>query len=248
MIAKEQGVMKDISYEGFLRSLNIENDRRQKAVNDHKVIFGPVQYTENAYFENMMSNAILAVTKNLEKNGWKPDEQQSKQFYEANKSLLYQASASIKVKQISFSFLDSNRNIHEQLKAEAKKEMEAISNDISSGMSFEQAAREMGQKVQVTEQQYQMDNDIHVSRSPVIQAARNLQPGEVGGVIEENGSFYIIKCLENNKPGSTYLPFDLVKDRVVNDYMDSRYKDYVQKRVSEAQIVLNEEKYRNFEM
>jgi hypothetical protein len=86
IIAKEQGVMSDISYEGFLRSLKTENDRRQKAINDHKVIFGPVQYTENAYFEYVMSNAILAVTKNLTRNGWKPDDQQSKQFYEAKKT------------------------------------------------------------------------------------------------------------------------------------------------------------------
>jgi ribosomal protein L21E len=152
------------------------------------------------------------------------------------------------VKQISFSFLDASRNINEQLRAEAKQEMEAASTNISSGISFEQAAREMGQNVQVSEQQYKMGNYVHVSRSPVILAAQNLGLGEVGGVIEENGSFYIIKCLENEKLGSRYLPFDRVKDRVVNDYIDSRYKEYVHKRISDAQIVLNEEEYRKFEM
>lgn len=248
IIAKEQGVMPDISYEGFLNSLKIENNRRQKAIDEHKVIFGPVQYTENAYFEYWMRNAILSVTKNLAKNGWKPDEQQSRQFYEANKSRLYQAPASVKVKQISLSFLDSGRNINERLKSEAKGQMEAALTHIASGIPFEQAAREMGQRVQVTEQQYKIDNLVHVSRSPVIQAAQNLEQGEVSGVIEENGSFYIIKCLENDKSGSRDQPFDRVKDRVVNDYMDRRYKEYVHQRISDAEIVLNEEEYRKFEM
>lgn len=248
MIAKEQGVLTDISYEGFLKSLKIENDRRQKALREQKVIFGPVRYTENAYFEYVMSNAMLSVTRNLAKNGWSPDEQQSKQFYEANKSQLYQAPASVKVKQISISFLDSNRNIDEELKAGVKQALEAALTHISSGISFEQAAREMGQSVQVTEQEYKMDNYVHVSRSPVIQAAQNLKPGEIRGVIEENGSFYIIQCLENESPGSRDLPFDQVKDRVVNDYMDHKYKEYVHKRISDAEIVLNEEKYRKFEM
>lgn len=248
MIAKEQGVLTDISYEGFLKSLKVENDRRQKAIQEQKVIFGPVRYTENAYFEYVMSNAILSVTRNLAKNGWSPDEQQSKQFYEANKSQLYQAPASVKVKQVSISFLDSNRNINEELKAGAKQAMEAALTHISSGVSFEQAARQMGQSVQVTEQEYKMDNYVHVSRSPVIQAAQNLKQGEIRGVIEENGSFYIIQCLENEKSGSRDLPFNRVKDRVVNDYMDHKYKEYVHKRISDAEIVLNEEKYRKFEM
>jgi hypothetical protein len=248
MIAKEQGVMSDISYKGFMKNLKTENHRRQRAIKNNEVIFGPVQYTEDAYFEYVMSNGVLEVKNKLMENDWKPDEQQLKQFYETKKSILYQATPSVKVQQITLSFLDEGWNVDEQLKTEAKGKMESALTKILSGISLEQAVKEMDKNVQVTEQVYSFSNYIHVARSPVTQAVQNLGQGEVIGVIEENGCFYIIKCVENVKAGSGELSFDEVKDRVIKDYIDDKYEEYVHKRILEAEIILNEEEYRKFEM
>ncbi|MBB3126324.1 hypothetical protein FHS19_000978 [Paenibacillus rhizosphaerae] len=86
IIAQEQGVLQDIGDDSFVQSLQRENKRRQTAVNQHQVVFGPKEYSEEAYFEYVMTNAIVSVKNHLMEQDWKPDEQQLKQFYESQNS------------------------------------------------------------------------------------------------------------------------------------------------------------------
>lgn len=248
MTAKEQGVLTDIRYDVFLQHFKDENKRREQAIAKGEVVFGPAQYTEDAYFEYVMVNAVLSVKKHLMEEDWKPDEPELKRFYEKNKSELYQAPATVKVKQISVSILDAERKADERLRAQAKQKVEAASMKISNGISFEQAAKEIGLNGQVIEQSYSLDNFRHNAKSPVAQAASTLRAGEISGIIEENGRFYLIQCLENAKAGSRYLPFDAVKDQALKDYIDGRYADYVRQRIANAKVVVNEKVYKTFQM
>lgn len=248
IIAKEQGVLSEISYSSLLQNLNHENERRRKAIKNNQVVFGPAQYTEEAYLEYVMGNSILSVKNRLMKQDWKPNEQQLRTFYETQKDRLYRAPATVKVQQLSVSFLDANLSIDEELKRQKKKRMNGVLGKIASGLSLEQAAKELGQEGKVTEQSYNLDSYRHNARSPVAQAAEKLQIGEVSGIIEENGHFHLIQCIENEKAGSNYLSFDEIKEQVLRDYVDHRYEEYVRKRIAEAQVVVNEESYQNFKM
>ncbi|GIO34589.1 MULTISPECIES: peptidyl-prolyl cis-trans isomerase [Paenibacillus] len=248
IIAKEQGVLTDIRYSVFLQNLSDENERRKKAIEKKEVVFGPAQYTEDAYFEYVMTNAILSVKKRFMEHDWKPDEHQLKQFYETKKSELYQAPAAVNVRLLSISFPKADSDEDERLKARAKQKIEAASTKISNGMTFEQAAKEIGPDGQVTEQSYPLDRFRHNAASPVAQAASMLQAGEISGIIEENGRFFLVQCLENVKAGSRYLSFDAVKDQALKDYIDDRYASYVRQRVSEAKVVVNDRLYKPFQM
>ena len=70
---------------------------------------------------------------------WIPNEQQLITFYEANKGRLYHAPATVKVRQLSLSFLDANRNVDTLRKTREKRKLETARQKISSGISFEQA-------------------------------------------------------------------------------------------------------------
>lgn len=248
LIAKEQGVLTDIRYDVFLQNLENENERRAKAIENHEVVFGPAQYTEDAYFEYAMVNAVLSVKKHLTEHDWKPDEPQLKRFYETKKSELYQAPEAVKARQISISFLDADLHADERRKAQAKRKIEAAAAKISNDMAFEQAAKEIGPDGQVAEQSYPLDSFRHNAKSPVAQAASMLQAGEISGIIEENGRFYLIQRLENVRAGSRYLAFDAVKDQVSKDYIDDRYAGYVRQRIADARVVVNERLYKTFRM
>lgn len=248
IIAKEQGVLPEISYDSFLQNLNHENERRRKAIKNNQVVFGPAQYTEEAYLEYVMGNSILSVKNRLMDQEWKPTEQQMRTFYETKKDKLYRAPATVKVQQISLSFLDANLSTDEELKRQKKKRMNAVLGKIASGLSFEQAAKELGHEGKVTEQSYNLDSYRHNARSPVAQAAEKLQIGEVSGIIEENGHFHLIQCIENEKAGSNFLSFDEIKEQVLRDYIDHRYEEYVRTRIADVQVVVNEESYQNFKM
>ena len=52
---------------------------------------------------------------------WIPNEQQLITFYEANKGRLYHAPATVKVRQLSLSFLDANRNVDTLRKTREKR-------------------------------------------------------------------------------------------------------------------------------
>lgn len=248
ILAKEQEVLPDISYAGFIQNFNLENQRRQQAIKNHQVIFGPAQYTEEAYYEYMMANTALSVKNHLMEHDWKPSEQQLITFYEANKRRLYHAPATVKVRQLSLSFLDANRNVDTLLKTQVKRKIEKAREKISSGISFEQAVKDIKQDDRVTEEVYNLDSYRHNVRSPVAQASADLLPGEVSEIIEENGRFYLMQCMEKDQLGSKYLAFDGIREQVLKDYIDNQYEQYVRERLTDAKVVLNEELYRNFLM
>ena len=53
---KEKGLIDDISFSYFLKSLEAENERRSKAMENDEVIYGNSQYTRNNYFDYVLSN------------------------------------------------------------------------------------------------------------------------------------------------------------------------------------------------
>ncbi|MCA0757686.1 peptidyl-prolyl cis-trans isomerase [Paenibacillus sp. N4] len=246
-IAQEQGVLQNISYEGFIRQLNEENKRRQRAIRNREVIYGPRQYEENAYFEYVLSNTTRSVKNQLMKEEWKPDGQKLKRFYDLQKNQLYMSHGSVKVKLLTLSFLNSNQTVDEALKEDAKKQMEKALSIAASGTDFEDIVKALDLDVQMMEKIFNSSNVRNNSRSPVAQAAEKLSMDEISGIIEENGRFYLIKGIENQKEGSGFLDFDSIKDQVLKDYADYNYEEYVNKRVSEAQIVLNETEYRAYQ-
>ena len=107
--------------------------------------------------------------------------------------------------------------------------------------------KDINQDSQITEQLYNLDSHRHNARSPVAQAA-DLHPGEVSEIIEENGRFYLIQCVEKDQRGTKFLAFDGIREQVLKDYIDNKYEEYIGERITNAQIVLNEELYRKFQM
>lgn len=248
ILAKEQGVLSDISYDGFVQNLLLENERRQQAIKNNQVVFGPAQFTEETYLEYVMGNTALAVKNHLMEQNWKPNEQQLLTFYEANKRRLYHAPATVKVRQLSLSFLDANRNVDILLKTREKRKLETARQKILSGISFEQAAKDIKQDSKVTEQLYNLDSHRHNDRSPVAQVSVDLHPGEVSEIIEQNGRFYLIQCVENDQRGTKFLAFDGIREQVLKDYIDNKYEEYIRERITDAHVVLNEELYSKFQM
>ncbi len=239
-IAQEQGILTDISYSGFLRELELENRRRQEAVAEGKVVYGPVRYSEEAYLEYAMSNAIREVKSRLLEREWKPDERELRQFYEANKTQLYAVREAVKLSQLSVAFLNANQETDETLKRQAQERMDEALALAVAGTDFAGIADRLGAEVRLEERSVNEGNVRMNLRSPVAQAASHLAPGEISGVIEENGRLYVLQRLVEQGKGSEFADFAEIKEQVLMDYANSRYADYVQDRVSAAEVIINE--------
>ncbi|QWU17593.1 hypothetical protein SAMN04487895_12627 [Paenibacillus sophorae] len=63
--AKEAGIAEDIGYEAFLSRLDAENRTRSSRLRRGEVIYGPRQYSEQAYYRYTLANLELALRQQL---------------------------------------------------------------------------------------------------------------------------------------------------------------------------------------
>lgn len=61
ILAQKYGLLTDYSYATFRDNWLRENERREQAVKDHQVIYGPKQYEERGYYTYLFSNLVLKV-------------------------------------------------------------------------------------------------------------------------------------------------------------------------------------------
>ncbi|MCD9026108.1 hypothetical protein [Cohnella silvisoli] len=67
IIARDEGVVKRIDYSDFRNDWIQENELRHKAEEKKELIYGPLQYDENVYYEYVFSNTVLQVKEKLRK-------------------------------------------------------------------------------------------------------------------------------------------------------------------------------------
>ena len=66
LMAREQGIRGEVSYESLERRWHVENLRRKEALEKGEEVFGPAQYTVVEYFENDLLSLDVALMQRLE--------------------------------------------------------------------------------------------------------------------------------------------------------------------------------------
>ncbi|MDR6555235.1 hypothetical protein [Paenibacillus qinlingensis] len=61
LLAQQYDLVNDLSYTTFLANWSQENQRREKAIKNNQVIYGPRQYEERGYYTYLFSNLVLKV-------------------------------------------------------------------------------------------------------------------------------------------------------------------------------------------
>ena len=86
ILASENGIIQDISYEIFLKNLQLENKRRKNASESKQVIYGPKEMTELTYFNYVFSNMIIRLKNQLADKQFKVNEDRISAYYQTNKT------------------------------------------------------------------------------------------------------------------------------------------------------------------
>ncbi|MEC0370103.1 peptidyl-prolyl cis-trans isomerase [Paenibacillus chibensis] len=243
-IAADEGVLGDISYSGFLRGLEQENARRAKAAANHEVIYGPIQYNEDTYFEYVMTNATTAVKRGMLADLRSHAEEQTlKAFYEQHKRELYQTPGSARVLSLSASFLNADQEVDPAQKKKAAARLREAEAKLKQGATFEEIARIYADRGAAQELSFNLANDRQNARSPVAQTAARMKAGETSGIVEENGSLYLLKCTEKVEPGSAFSKYEDMKDQVEQDTIDWQYEERIRQKLAAAEIKVDESLY-----
>ncbi|GAA3399504.1 hypothetical protein GCM10020370_00250 [Paenibacillus hodogayensis] len=247
LLAKQKGIVKDISYPAFVQQLQAENERRKEAVRKKQAIYGPVSFDEKAYYGIVNGNLAAELKKKIGQESAVSD-QALQRYYELNKDVLFVKSDTIRIKKLSVALAD-----HGSLqKGDARALIDDIHDRWAAGEDLDkllEAYEPKNSRLIAKEEQILDDASIkdNARNSPILtDTAEQLSVGGISQVFEENGAFTMIVCLEKTPQG--YRPFLEVKDQVKSDVIDQQYNELVAQLMKDAVIHINNSVYNSINL
>ncbi|MBU3199932.1 peptidyl-prolyl cis-trans isomerase [Clostridium estertheticum] len=245
ILFKKYGIVGDISYPGFLKALENENIRREKAVEKKEPIFGPVKYDERIYYDYLQASNIEKLKNKLLKIDLSSTDEEIKKYYNEKKEELYKKPDSIKFQKISISCLDEKGNITSDSKAHAKETMDKMIIDIENNVNFSDVRNtyinKTAAKIEYKEQS--VNGDIDRDANNIIDGLNGLQVGQVSQVLEGADSLYIVRKNEVTPTG--FLLLSDVKSKIMYVLADEKFNEMVERLIKEVNININSKVYKS---
>lgn len=249
-LAKEQGLIEDITYTAFLKKLAEENKTRKEAVKNHQVIYGPEQYDENGYFSHLFSNLVIRLKEKLLDSEFKPSDAELREYYEKVKDIHYKKEDTVEFQTISIFYGKEGGAFTDAERKEAIERMKEIKARIDKGESFENIAKSNPNGIKVETKKVNDDSASAYSKSApqLFEAVRSISANQVSDVLDEinQRKVEIIKVVK--REGGGYKAFEEFKDSLLLNYSSEKYNELLEKRIKEAAIEINEKAYRNLQI
>jgi len=248
IMAKKNGLVEDISYAGLLRNLKSKNEERQRKVKNNEVIYGPITLDEKRFIDEELNNLKRDLRDKL-KGSFYFSNEDYKNYYENNKhqfSLGY--SRTIRAIYADFSEetgkkakMDSVRTRIEEIKKaiDSGRDFDVIYNDIlNNGDEFLTAYEKV--------YDYRLPRMEAVRNPILITEINNMESGQVTGIIEQENSIGIYKCVHKKNLG--YIPLENAKKSIENELVNLRFEELVEKWIKESNIEIDESKIKRIKM
>ncbi|TXK84156.1 peptidylprolyl isomerase [Paenibacillus sp. N3.4] len=247
--AKKYGVMKDISYEGFLKSLLQENERRRSALQNRQVIYGPKEYDERGYFEYIFDNMVSGLKAKWSQTDLNMPEEQLRLYYESVKDRQYKNTDTITLEKLSISYSGRTPEEMSAQRMLASQSMLAIKKDMDQGSIEEKQDRNRKEdRIKMVSEMITLDPESsgkNLILAPLMmETAFTLKTGQTSEILEEDASFLILRCVERKEGG--YKPFEANRDLVRSNYVDSEYAEFVNQQVKSVPYTTNKSVYDSF--
>lgn len=236
IIAKEEGLTKDISYEAFLLNYNAENERRKKAVANNEVIYGPVQYEEAQYYFYLHNYMLSELKDMFQKEGHKATEADIAAFYEREKESRFPIQDKVTLEAITVHWES------EAYKETARDEAKKIAADLKEGRSWEVAIAPDGEPVGThrTSETIIINEDVYkqygMSRPGLMEVIDGMAQGDISHIIDEGTGFTIVTPRQIEEMG--YRPLEEVAVQIKNQLAEEKFDALVAKRMEEATVVI----------
>jgi len=248
IMAKKNGLVEDISYTGLLRDLNSRNKERQEKVKNNEVIYGPVTLDEQRFLDEELNNLERDLKDKL-KGSFYFSSEDYKNYYENNKQQ-FSLGYSRTIRAICASF--SGETDKEEKFDLVRTRIEIIKKEIDSGVEFDVIYNEIlnssDEFLTTCEKVYDYTlSRMEAVRNPIlITEINNLEPGQVTGIIEQENSIGIYKCVEKKDLG--YIPLENAKKRIENELVELKFKELVEMWIKDANVEIDENKIQRIKM
>ena len=233
ILAKEKGLINEISQEAINWSWKNFVGERKKTVEAGGIVYGPVEMEYSDYRRYLVSNLKIQIMDVYLKENPISDSEIEK-FYEDNKKEVFQQSLQLCMNVIS---IDSQ----EDEKASTEELLEYIT-QIKSGSDIKDV--ELRNETKAQREEYRTDelsskgylNTI----SPLLEACTDLQVGDVSDVRFDSSFGYFIVQLSDVKEGRV-MELEEVRNRISDILITEEFEQYVKDRVDNFTIDMNSE-------
>ena len=250
ILAKQKGIVQDISYQGFLINLKKENTRRKEAVKQGRPVFGPVLYDESGYYSYLFENMVIRLKEVLAGSELQVTDGQVREYYEQVRDQKFRKEDSVRVQKLSIPYIAQGKK--GPAREEVKAIMETIRNKSLAGGSLRACAAELVRScqlknsLQVSYSQQTMDSStarFDSRTNPILRnVADQTKVGEVSEIFEENGAFNIIKPIIKKAGG--YYDFSEYKAVISSDLVNIKYDELINHLARESKPEIMESVYR----
>ena len=239
-LARDQGIIESVSYQGVIAQMKQENERRAEIVAQGGPIYGPLHFETHTFIDFYRSKTRNALLEELALGELKPREAELERYYELQLPDLMPAEDRIVYDRYTINYLlEGERN--EALRNKASQLAEELHKQLQAGLLRDQ---EPATEPNVhTEPGLVLDSAnasrMYRSENALYMALRESAIDDGSAVLIEDpasGSFVIVQVKEH-QPGERPA-FAAVRDQVRKVYLEQAYEDYVTSKVAEAQIVL----------
>lgn len=230
----DNGLMTSAAYTDFLKSFDEENQRRREAMNAGKVVYGPEQYTEDAYYSVSFSDMVYKLK---EKLTFEVSQEEIEDYYNSEVAKgTYKVPDTVVVNAASLPVSDDNVKIMDKVKAEINKTGNFTETCEKYGLNIEK---------KTLDQSTQKEDNSPMNITFTNEAA-SLSPDQVSEVFISTDSYYILECLSVTDNGTYSL--EEADDRIMEYLEEQKYEEYINQLAESAEVVINEKNYEEAEM
>ncbi|GIP30128.1 hypothetical protein J23TS9_52580 [Paenibacillus sp. J23TS9] len=236
--AKKAGLVKDITYGGFLKAREEENRRRQEDAGGGKVVYGPLKYGVEEYYQYTINNLLIRLQEWLSARELSPSPEAIAMFYQKNKDTLYKKSPSIQTKKL---FVPDETEASRQIAQQAIEQAEHYH-------SLDLAAASMDAKVQLSEQVFDDESLRDDARymPELLEAAQQLAPGKISGIIPVSAGYAVLQCLKREEGG--YVSLEQVEEDIRSRLLEVDYEAWLKAEIRQAKVEIHQDVFDKLEV
>lgn len=240
-LAKENGILSDISYTTFMNMLEQENKRRREAVNKNSVIFGPKQFTESTYFEYLFSNTFNRLKEALSKKELAVSEDELSAYYDGFRDRLFKNQDSIRIDRFYFSYSNVGGSVDETCRKNAGELASILRKRLLEAEPVINAAIATANLKGAGFEEHKIDSSSirgEAMMNPLLlQIASAMAAGDVSELFDEGRSYNVIRCTSREAGG--YKQYNECRDIIRQRLVEEKYTRYINRLIGEAQVVIN---------
>ncbi|NLP15173.1 MAG: peptidylprolyl isomerase [Clostridium sp.] len=247
-LAKENGIIKSTDYRDFLKELERENEQRNDALKNNKVIYGPDNYGELEYYCYTFDNMVKELKKKLKESEFLISENEIKKMYIRLKESRFKVPDSIEIQAVIIPFADEKGVISDEMEKNARWLIEEAKMRIEKGESFEEVADAYKKYGMVLDHYFTKEEQLSkdIPYPEFLQEAKGLIPGQVSEIIERATDYSLLICKSKEEWG--YVSYEEASKILRDEQIEKEYEKYVDELVEEADVQINEKLYNRIDI